>query len=271
MAQSRSRPAPPVSSFISAEEAALAPLPQAASLPELRAAMGSPGVIQAEVDALLGALARPPTGDETPRARADYLLSLLELPEEAAERTGSDGRTVRTAAVEALLELGYPYALEVPPEVLERVRRERPYSGSGTRRAGSGGHLPGVAVTVLSFLAQFFLLAIAPLRVPSTSQESLLVTLMGLICIPPLLAFVGLGAKVRQLQWLGSRGMLLQGLGWLGVCLLPAWSMYGTTVSEALLLPWYLPLLAGYLMSPKPEAGATPPSASKPLPPVPPA
>jgi hypothetical protein len=249
MASTRLRSAPPSASS-SDEEASLAPLPEAASLAELRDAMGSPGVIQAEVDGLLRALARPLDGDETPRARADFLLSLMELSGEAGERAGSNGRTVRAAAVEALLDLGYPYALEVPPDVLERVRREHPRKGREGRGIPVPSWLPDVVVTLLGLLGQFFLVLLAVFRVSALLQKPVLITLLGLVGLPPLLALIGLGAKHRGLQRLGAWGMRLQGLGWLGFALMEAWRPYGFN-EFVLLLPWYLPLLAGFLMTPK--------------------
>src|SRR5689334_5354316 len=130
MASSRVRPTPPTPAeardatelrdvHAAPEATWLAPISPPLSLTELREAMSSPGVIPSEVDALQAAIARPPGDGESLRERADFLLSLMALPEEAADRTGSTGLTVRAAAVEALMELGFPYALEVPPEVLE--------------------------------------------------------------------------------------------------------------------------------------------------------
>lgn len=56
------------------------------------------------------------------REVADQLLHLLESGElEGLE--SADGRTSRSVAVEALLELGFPYALEVRPEDLEHLRQ----------------------------------------------------------------------------------------------------------------------------------------------------
>jgi hypothetical protein len=249
MASTRLR-SPPLSASPSGEEASLAPLPEEAPLAELREAMSSPGVIQAEVDGLLRALARPLADDETPRARADFLLSLMELSGESGERAGSDGRTVRAAAVEALLELGYPYALEVPPEVLERVRREQPHQDREARGVPAPGWLPAVVVTLLGLLGQLFLVLLAVFRVSALLQKPALITLLGLVGLPPLLALVGLGAKHPGLQRLGAWGMRLQGLGWLGFSLMEASRSYRFN-EFMLLLPWYLPLLAGFLMTPK--------------------
>jgi hypothetical protein len=88
-------------------------------------AVRSPGATQVDVDDFLEALARPPDAEEAPRSRADLLLALLEDPI-LAERMGSQGQSARAATLEALLAMGYPYALEVPPEVLERIRRDQP-------------------------------------------------------------------------------------------------------------------------------------------------
>jgi hypothetical protein len=57
------------------------------------------------------------------RAVADFLLKQLE--EDAFEGlTDSEGRTCRGVAVEALLAMGYPYALEISPEDLEHLRQD---------------------------------------------------------------------------------------------------------------------------------------------------
>ena len=51
-----------------------------------------------------------------PRVRADVMLDILE-DKRLCALTGSDGRRVGVMALEALLELGFPYALEhgAPP------------------------------------------------------------------------------------------------------------------------------------------------------------
>lgn len=55
------------------------------------------------------------------REKADLLLALLEDGQLEGLRL-TEQRTARAAAVEALLHLGYPYALEVRPEDLEHLR-----------------------------------------------------------------------------------------------------------------------------------------------------
>ena len=64
-------------------------------------------------------LSREPT-----RENADLLLAALET-DELEGLVAADGRRCRTVAAESLLALGYPYALEISPEHLDRLRREQ--------------------------------------------------------------------------------------------------------------------------------------------------
>jgi hypothetical protein len=253
MASSRTRPAPSAAAASAPpDEASLAPWVPAQSLAELKDAMSSPGVIQAEVDALLAAIARPPGADETPRARADFLLTLMDLPEEARDRTGSDGRTVRTAAVEALMELGYPYALEVHPDVLEAVRQE---SGV-TRDTREGISRWALGITLLSMVVQLGYLALF-FAFGSSGRywEPLVLMVTAMVAVPPLLALFGKWVDSRSLQKLGVVGLVLQGLVWLFPTLSEAQRNLPSSLLSVLLFPWHLPLVAAYLMRPKPEPG----------------
>lgn len=254
MAPSRTRSAPPA--VLQTEDASLAPWVPAQSLAELKDAMGSPGVIQAEVDALLAAIARPPAGDETPRARADFLLSLMDLPEEARDRTGSDGRTVRAAALEALMALGYPYALEVHPDVLEDVRQR----AGGRREARQRGSLLGPGVTVLALFVQLIL--IAQVFHWGDTWSAFQVVVLGMLVSPPLLAILGQLLDWRGMQSLGVRGMTLQGLAGLLISILLVMESYEAL--RFLMIPWYVPLLAAYLMRTKPEPGDETPRTETP-------
>lgn len=76
----------------------------------------------------------------SPRATADRLQALLASGALESLRT-ADGTSARAAAVERLLGLGYPYALEVSPEDLAHWRQERP-SGANDGR--------GLAVLVMT-------------------------------------------------------------------------------------------------------------------------
>jgi len=68
----------------------------------------------------------------SPRATADRLHALLASGELGLLR-GSDGASARAMAVERLLALGYPYALEVAPEDLAHWREERPSEANDGR------------------------------------------------------------------------------------------------------------------------------------------
>ncbi|SET97496.1 hypothetical protein [Stigmatella erecta] len=89
----------------------------------LREKVSAPGAERKDVDALLAGLERPLADDESPRERADFLLSLLNS-RHLCSMKGRKGRSVQAAAVGGLMELGHPYALEIPPEALDRVDRE---------------------------------------------------------------------------------------------------------------------------------------------------
>ena len=77
----------------------------------------------------------------SPRATADCLHGLLASGELATLRA-SDGTSARAVAVERLLALGYPYALEVSPEDLAHWRAERP------SESADGRGLPILVMTV---------------------------------------------------------------------------------------------------------------------------
>jgi hypothetical protein len=85
----------------------------------------APGAARREVEALLRGLALPLPPGEDARARADLLHDILE-DRRVRAFTGSNGRRVAHAAVDALEALGYPYALEIPPELLAEARAARP-------------------------------------------------------------------------------------------------------------------------------------------------
>ena len=104
--------------------AAQAPLEHA--LAEARA----PGADERVRRAFADRLSRLDLG--SPRATADYLQTLLASGDLATLRA-SDGTSARAVAVERLLALGYPYALEVSPEDLAHWRSERPSEAADGR------------------------------------------------------------------------------------------------------------------------------------------
>lgn len=124
----RVREAPP--SFTEESTPSLQALPappQVASrlLLEQLEALRGPGVTPEEVEAFLEALATPRPAEEAPRLRADVMLDILDETH-LCELTDGQGRRVGLAALEGLMALGYPYALEVTPEMLARARGTPP-------------------------------------------------------------------------------------------------------------------------------------------------
>jgi len=94
---------------------------EARPLLERLAALRAPGVTTEEIDTFLAGLAAPRPSNEPPRVRADLMLDVLE-DEWLCGLTGSKGGRLGAVALEALLGLGYPYALEVTPEMLAQGR-----------------------------------------------------------------------------------------------------------------------------------------------------
>lgn len=188
----------------------IGPLPTRTSLAELREAVRSPGVLREDVDALLRGLVRPLAEDETPRARADFLLSLIEA-QEMRELEGSNGRTVRAAAVKALLDLGYPYALEVPPEALAEA--QLPLEAKPQEIP-----IPGLIATGVSLLVQlgYSMPALRKLveRDESGSFAGLII-LLGLVLGPAAATVLGGWLRLRGLQRFGLFTLAVTGCLWL--------------------------------------------------------
>lgn len=109
------------------------PVSELARLLEL--ARGVTGRTQRDaVDTLHAALALAPQEEDARRALADFLLGALASGQLGGLRDTS-GRTSRAIAAAALLELGYPYALELAPEDLEHLRAEERPRGRTTTLA----------------------------------------------------------------------------------------------------------------------------------------
>ncbi|AKQ70227.1 hypothetical protein A176_007139 [Myxococcus hansupus] len=248
----------------------LAPLSAPRSLTELRADMCSPGVIPAEVDTLFVEMARPVEGEAALRERADFLQSLMTLPGVGSQQTGSDGITVSTAAVETLLELGYPYALEVPPNLLERAREERDaqrrrkkkQQKEQQQKEQGAEPLPvaGIVVTLFGTALQLLPMLLPLLRTGSRLDVPgfiVMILLLG-ICVPPAMALMGALMRHRTLQGLGAVGLVLQGLAWLAITLfMSSMSSYGLLL---LAWPtWYALLGAAQLIRPS-KLPETPPA-----------
>lgn len=187
-------------------------LPGSASLPELLAVVRSPGVVRAEVDALIRGLASPLAEGESPRTRADLLLSVIESSD-VGDLPGSEGNTPRAAAVKALLQLGYPYALEIPPEAL----------GLAPLAKGKEGEpeipIAGLIATAIALILQLIETLPGVVYLLSRNLASLVIALILLTVVlgPVCAMLIGAMQGVRWLQRTGVVTMALTGCLWLFV------------------------------------------------------
>lgn len=122
-----------------------APAEQAVEADEpLRALLSQPRAdLERQADLLQDALDRATVPDLTPHA--PRLLALLD------DRTfGRANRLVRASVVKAVLRLGYPWALQLPPDDLTLVREdsERVAREGGRRRAVRSALVAAVAVAL---------------------------------------------------------------------------------------------------------------------------
>jgi hypothetical protein len=165
------------------------------------------------------------------RQVADLLHELLEGGQ-LAGLEDTTGRTCRAAATEALLRLGYPFALEVRPEDLEHLRGRDGEQGFPWASVAAGGVL-GTGI-----LAQ--LLTLPDELISNESGQLLpLIVLMGLSLLslmPGLLAPERSDAKRAGLLGLLLLALVQLYLGFFG-------GYYGTLSGGAGLLAWLLLLL----------------------------
>jgi hypothetical protein len=170
----------------------------------------APAAARAEVDALLAGLSLPLASGASPRERADLLLALMG-DEQVADYTGTDGRTVRTAAIQALIALGYPYALEVPPEALEAKARDEAASGPGLLSTGKGQL--GLGLVALSGILQLLPVLYAASTESWSSMDTIVIVALAIITgttfLPALVTVLG--------HNVGSRGLKTLGIVWLTI------------------------------------------------------
>lgn len=167
----------------------------------------SPGVTREDVESLLNGLSAPLAPGESTRQRADQLLRLLQ-DERLGDLTDSNERQVRPLALEALIGLGFPYALEVPPEVLAELRGSvaRALSRSsrwGLGLAGVNALVPVVGQVVSTSLGRWFY--------DTTAWEQLEgpAILAGVLFLPAALSALGERYRQKWLKYLGNVALVL--------------------------------------------------------------
>ncbi|RYZ33023.1 MAG: hypothetical protein EOO71_42940 [Myxococcaceae bacterium] len=227
------------------------------ALKDLLEEVRSPAATRSDVDLLITALGRALAEDEPPRARADLLLGLMARDNPVGDYTGRSGKTVRIAARDALLTLGFPYALEVPPELMEPTPPARP-ARTGIGRAGTFS----LAALALYQTGLFSWLVVGPMLenrsdprsyMPAASDIAMMVAFTGL---PSLVSWFGHVWKRRWLQGIGSTLLALQAMLWLFIA--------GASVFRhnepipALIFPWYLSLWALWATRPMPKSPSLP-------------
>lgn len=209
----RTRSAPPASSAGTGVDSFPAEPSELSVLVEKARA---PWAGRAEVDALLVGLSRPLLSEDSPRKRADLLLSLIE-DEQLADYTGTHGGTVRSAATRALVALGYPYALEVPPEALAKVHEEDTTQGPSV---GLKAKL-GFGLVSLSAVSQVLLLITVASSISSSSPRMDLVIVLSTLFsftatfTSGLLILLGRNRGSHGLKVTGLIGLVLVTLVWL--------------------------------------------------------
>ncbi|RKH52168.1 hypothetical protein [Corallococcus aberystwythensis] len=257
MSQEALRSAPPPAVDAASD---IHPVPIAAEafppLTSLLEEVRSPGMVRADIDALIAALGRAPAPDEPLRERADLLLGLLERNNAVGDYKGSGGMKVRHAAREALISLGYPYAMELPPELLET-------KPPGRKPGLSGGD---IFLAVVALLYQSGALALGRLALEYVDLPANEVTLgTGLILwLATLCALVGHQSRSRDMQVAGSVVLWVAAVGWILVALAGT-AAIGT--GALALVPWHVTLWTAIALRPEsaPDEAPAPP-ASRPTP-----
>ncbi|MFL5352809.1 hypothetical protein [Archangium sp.] len=193
--------APP--EVMAVEPAVAAPI----SLGERVEVVASPGVTREDVESLLDGLSAPLAPGESTRQRADQLLRLLQ-DEALGDLTDSNERQVRPLALEALIGLGFPYALEVPPDVLAEMRGSVARALSRSSRWGLG--LAGVNALV-PVMGQ--VVSTSPGRwwydTGVWNQLEGPAILAGVLFLPAALSALGERYRQKWLKYLGNGALVL--------------------------------------------------------------
>ncbi len=204
----------------------------------------APGAARPEIDALLAGLAQPLSSDASLRERADLLLSLIE-DVRLASSTGSDGRTVRVAAIQALLALGYPYALEIPPEALEaKARDEGTGPGLLSTRKGQVGFGLVTLAGILQLAAVLHFSANETWLAEELFVAVAIAIITGTTFLPTLLTVAGHNLRKGGIKMAGTVWLVLVSLFWL----LPGLASFGGFPFNLIALSMGGLILAGTLV-----------------------
>ncbi|RKH92754.1 hypothetical protein D7Y13_35525, partial [Corallococcus praedator] len=233
-------------------------------LKDLVAEVDSPGVLRSDIDALIEALGRPPSGAESLQTRVDVLRELVARNHPVGDHTGRDGTTVRKAAMTALLALGPAYTQDVPPEALNEApapsKQHAPApSAQPPDASGDRKFLIAAGCALYQSFAAFGAHSLFPFfRVDFSDplSKGVLIPLL-LVWGPSLLAMLGHTEKSRPLQVLGSVAMWLQVVAW---ALVGLGLVLGGVGFLVVVTPWHLAAWAAIVMHPvkQPEAGPAP-------------
>ncbi|MFP2899500.1 hypothetical protein [Corallococcus sp. 4LFB] len=246
MSQEALRSAPPPSTVDEAPTDLPAPV-AAESYPPLTFLLEevrSPGLVRADIDALIVGLGRPPAPDEPLRERADLLLELLDRNSAEGDYTGSGGMKVRHAAKEALLALGYPYALELPPELLETKRangKEPGLSGGDITLAVVSLLYQSAGLVVVGFFLKYF-------RIPAATEVAM--GIGAVLWLFTLLSLVGHQSRSRDLQVISSTVLWAAAVVWSLIALPSALLTSGLSL---LTVPWHLATWTAFALRPEPD------------------
>lgn len=178
------------------------------SLSALIELVRAPGASQAEVNALLFALARPLSAEEPARERARVLRSLIR-DERLGKLAGSDGRTVRVAASQALMALGHPFSLAVPVELRPDSDAEHD-AGPFVSLLSSGQSLTGLSLLVLACMLEVMRPMLHTDKTRALPNWSLSSVLLSTV-LPSVLVVCGHQWRQRFIYGLGLIWLLLAG------------------------------------------------------------
>ncbi|RKG95278.1 hypothetical protein D7X74_42095 [Corallococcus sp. CA047B] len=227
------------------------------ALKDLLEEVRSPAATRSDVYLLVDALGRAPAAEEPHRARADLLLHLMARDNPVGDYTGRNGKTVRHAARDALLALGFPYALEVPPELMGQAPPTQP-PRTGIGRGGFASlAILTLYLTVLGSWAVWNDLTVRrsshvlPPRFTRDTAMSI-AFLAAFIWLPPLVSLCGHALKRRWLQSIGSTLLAVQAIPWVLIAGASLWN--GREPLQAAILPWYLSLWALWATRPLPKS-----------------